>query len=55
MSLAPAVASDVTLEQSRAYCEQLTRVYARNFYYGRRILPPSSRASPPTPAPPSSP
>jgi phytoene synthase len=45
MSLAPALASDVTLEQSRAYCEQLTRVYARNFYYGLRLLPHEKRAA----------
>jgi phytoene synthase len=45
MSLAPAIANEVTLEQSRDYCEQLTRAYARNFYYGLRLLPPEKRAA----------
>ena len=45
MSLAPPIASEVTLEQSRDYCEQLTRAYARNFYYGLRLLPPEKRAA----------
>jgi phytoene synthase len=34
-----------SLEQSRGYCEQLTRTYARNFYYGLRLLPQQKRAS----------
>jgi phytoene synthase len=34
-----------SLDQSRAYCEQLTRAYARNFYYGLRLLPTEKRAS----------
>jgi 15-cis-phytoene synthase len=38
-------ASTVSLEQSRAYCEQVTKVYARNFYYGLRLLPPEKRAA----------
>jgi phytoene synthase len=35
----------VSLEQSRAYCEQVTKAYARNFYYGLRLLPPEKRAA----------
>src|SRR3954469_25176498 len=35
----------IPLEQSRAYCEQLTKTYAKNFYYGLRLLPPEKRAS----------
>jgi phytoene synthase len=38
-------ATTVTLEQSRAYCEQVTKAYARNFYYGLRLLPPEKRAA----------
>jgi len=46
MSLAPAPAgTGVTLEHSRAYCEQVTRTHARNFYYGLRLLPEEKRAS----------
>ncbi|MDB5324023.1 MAG: crtB 1 [Phycisphaerales bacterium] len=37
--------STVSLEQSRAYCEQVTKAYARNFYYGLRLLPPEKRAA----------
>jgi phytoene synthase len=33
----------VDLPQSRAYCEQITRTYARNFYYGLRLLPAAKR------------
>jgi phytoene synthase len=35
----------VPLDQSRAYCEQVTKTYARNFYYGLRLLPEEKRAS----------
>ena len=31
------LAADASLERSRAYCEQLTRQAARNFYYGLRL------------------
>ena len=40
-----AAAPAVSLEQSRAYCEQVTKAYARNFYYGLRLLPPEKRAA----------
>jgi phytoene synthase len=33
----------VSLEESRAYCERITRTYARNFYYGLRLLPEAKR------------
>ncbi|HEY8747386.1 MAG TPA: phytoene/squalene synthase family protein [Tepidisphaeraceae bacterium] len=33
------------LEQSRAYCEHLTRTQARNFYYGLKLLPDAKRAA----------
>src|SRR3954469_25688852 len=35
----------IPLEQSRAYCEQLTKTYARNFYYGLRLLPEPKRSA----------
>jgi phytoene synthase len=35
--------ADATLAQSREYCEGITRTYARNFYYGLRLLPPEKR------------
>lgn len=36
---------DDRLARSRAYCEQLTRAKARNFYYGLRLLPEPKRAA----------
>ena len=33
------------VEQSRAYCEQLTRAKARNFYYGMKLLPEPKRSA----------
>src|SRR4051812_2828790 len=30
---------------SRAYCEQLTRTQARNFYYGLKLLPEPKRSA----------
>ncbi len=38
-----AISASVSLEESRTYCEQITRTYARNFYYGLRLLPPAKR------------
>lgn len=37
--------NDALLEQSRSYCEHLTRTQARNFYYGLRLLPEAKRAA----------
>jgi phytoene synthase len=45
MNIAPAPISTVTVEQSNAWCERVTKAYARNFYYGLRLLPPEKRAS----------
>lgn len=42
---ATAAPADVSLERSRAYCEELTRTYARNFYYGLRLLPEPKRSA----------
>jgi phytoene synthase len=33
------------LDRSRDYCERLTKTFARNFYYGLRLLPVQKRAS----------
>ncbi|HZK83007.1 MAG TPA: phytoene/squalene synthase family protein [Humisphaera sp.] len=33
------------LAQSRAYCEQITRLQARNFYYGLKLLPEPKRSA----------
>jgi phytoene synthase len=40
-----AISTPVSLEESRAYCEQVTKAYARNFYYGLRLLPPEKRSA----------
>jgi phytoene synthase len=45
MNLAPGPIASVSIEQSRTYCEQVTKTYARNFYYGLRLLPPEKRAA----------
>jgi phytoene synthase len=37
--------SSISLEESRAYCEQVTKAYARNFYYGLRLLPSEKRSA----------
>lgn len=34
-----------TLEQSRTFCEHLTRTQARNFYYGLKLLPEPKRSA----------
>jgi phytoene synthase len=34
-----------SVERSRAYCEQLTRASARNFYYGLKLLPEPKRSA----------
>jgi phytoene synthase len=44
-----AIASEATLDTSlaasRAYCEQLTRMQAKNFYYGLKLLPEPKRSA----------
>jgi phytoene synthase len=45
ISTAIASAPAADLERSRVYCEQLTRTYARNFYYGLRLLPAAKRSA----------
>jgi phytoene synthase len=37
--------STISLEESRVYCEQLTRAEARNFYYGLKLLPQPKRSA----------
>jgi phytoene synthase len=39
-----ATASAVSLAESRAFCENLTRAKARNFYYGLKLLPEPKRS-----------
>ena len=34
-----------SVARSRAYCEQLTRSQARNFYYGLKLLPEPKRSA----------
>jgi 15-cis-phytoene synthase len=40
-----AAANGQALDRSREYCERLTKTFARNFYYGLRLLPAQKRAS----------
>lgn len=35
----------VGIDQSRAYCEQLTKIQAKNFYYGLKLLPEPKRSA----------
>lgn len=35
----------VSLQRSRAYCEQLTRTQAKNFYFGLKLLPEPKRSA----------
>ena len=44
-SLSPAWIGRPTLDESRAYCEYLTRTQARNFYYGLKLLPEAKRSA----------
>ena len=37
--------ASIPLARSRAYCEQLTRSKARNFYYGLKLLPEPKRSA----------
>jgi len=41
----PELAATARLEESRAYCEYLTRTQARNFYYGLKLLPEPKRSA----------
>ncbi len=43
MNLAEGNVTAASLEESRAFCERITRTYARNFYYGLRLLPAAKR------------
>ena len=43
MSSDRAILAPIDLEQLRAHCEQITRTYARNFYYGLQLLPAAKR------------
>ncbi|HEX8525041.1 MAG TPA: phytoene/squalene synthase family protein [Tepidisphaeraceae bacterium] len=45
MSLLAPPTGEPRLAQSRAYCEQLTRQAAKNFYYGLRLLPEPKRSA----------
>jgi 15-cis-phytoene synthase len=47
MSLLASASSrtDVSIQDSRQFCEQLTRTQARNFYYGLKLLPQQKRAA----------
>ncbi|MDB5330924.1 MAG: farnesyl-diphosphate farnesyltransferase [Phycisphaerales bacterium] len=45
MTLAASTTDATTLARSRAYCEQLTRAKARNFYYGLKLLPEPKRSA----------
>ena len=45
MSMLAPTTSDDRLARSRAFCEQLTRGAAKNFYYGLRLLPEPKRSS----------
>jgi 15-cis-phytoene synthase len=48
MSLAPSsvpILNQTRLTNSRAFCEQLTRRAARNFYYGLKLLPEPKRSA----------
>lgn len=38
-------AVDAALQRSRAFCENLTRTQARNFYYGLKLLPEPKRSA----------
>ena len=45
MSMLVPMTSEDRLFRSRAYCEQLTRAAAKNFYYGLRLLPEPKRSA----------
>ena len=41
----PTLTVDTTLARSRAYCRQLTKAQAKNFYYGLKLLPEPKRSA----------
>lgn len=43
MTAAISASTDEDLAKSQAYCDEVTRVQARNFYYGLKLLPPAKR------------
>jgi len=45
MSTTDLIGEPALLARSRAYCEQLTRAKARNFYYGLKLLPEPKRSA----------
>ncbi|HZL34927.1 MAG TPA: phytoene/squalene synthase family protein [Tepidisphaeraceae bacterium] len=45
MTLIASRTDPFTLARSRAYCEQLTKAQARNFYYGLKLLPEPKRSA----------
>jgi 15-cis-phytoene synthase len=45
MDVVAAESVGVSLTRSRAYCEQLTRTQAKNFYYGLKLLPEPKRSA----------
>jgi phytoene synthase len=44
-AIATEVTLDTSLEASHAYCEQLTRTQAKNFYFGLKLLPEPKRSA----------
>ena len=44
MTPALLISDGASLAQSQAYCRQVTRLQAGNFYYGLKLLPPAKRA-----------
>ena len=43
MTLATTPSIDRSLAESQAFCDDVTRIQARNFYYGLKLLPPAKR------------
>ena len=44
MTTTLAAQTDGSLERSQSFCDQITRLHARNFHYGLKLLPPAKRA-----------
>src|SRR5436305_7539999 len=45
MSTTLSMTQSLALGHSRAYCEQLTKAKAKNFYYGLKLLPEPKRSA----------